>query len=178
MDCSRQEWSQALYWQLRTQCCVCAASDVLSFKICGGRSCDKVEGTKGRWCISDRSGTESGRRETEWDLTSGWKDCQLKAGKKGLKNCLGQEAGHKGSVGTCWFKLWSKFRTEKLCGFGREKWEKNQWSEIGNEGWQERSVEVWAFWGEPNCWTKIQRDTKKWKKNWGLGVVVSFWKEV
>lgn len=40
-------------------------------------------------------------------------------GRQRLTNCLGQEAGDKGRVGTCWLKVCSKFRTEN-CSFGRE----------------------------------------------------------
>lgn len=50
-----------------------------------------------------------------------WLKRLLTEGRQGLTNCLGQEAGDKGGVGTHWLKLCSKFRTEELRGFGREK---------------------------------------------------------
>lgn len=89
-------------------------------------------------------------------------------------NCLGQEAGDKGRVSTHWLKLCSKLRIEKRYCFGRGNWEENQWNENGNEGWQERSAEEWTFWGEQNCWTKIQIEAKKWKGDWRLGERLRF----
>lgn len=73
-----------------------------------------VAGT-GAW---DRSGREGNWVGLDDWLVGSWRQ----AGSKGLTKRLGQKAGHKGGVGTCWLKLCSKSGAENLCPFGRGRW--------------------------------------------------------